>query len=146
MADPVVSCVISTASGTLQLNGIATNSTYELESASLEDIGTTWRKHTVDNPWVEGSFTTGAVKENVMLPVNVWVGADTETQLRTATKALTDALDQLRFTLEISIDGVRTTWTCECAEYRVQTKQAFLWARQRLVSAQIPAKPSPVLA
>lgn len=142
MTDPVISAEISTGATPLELNG----DTYELERGALEEIAVSWRKQTVDNTWVEGTFVINAVKENVVLPLNVWVSAETQIALRDAVTALTDALSQLSFTLAIDIDGAVTTWTCQVADYRVTQQQAFLFAKQALVQASVPAFPTPVLA
>lgn len=141
MTDPVISAEISTGATPLELNG----DTYELERGALEEIAVSWRKQTVDNTWVEGTFVINAVKENVVLPLNVWVSAETQIALRDAVTALTDALSQLSFTLAIDIDGAVTTWTCQVADYRVTQQQAFLFAKQALVQASVPAFPTPVL-
>lgn len=141
MTDPVISAEISTGATPLELNG----DTYELERGAMEEIAVSWRKQTVDNTWVEGTFVINAVKENVVLPLNVWVSADTQIALRDAVTALTDALSQLAFTLAIDIDGAVTTWTCQVADYRVTQQQAFLFAKQALVQASVPAFPTPVL-
>lgn len=142
--DIVVSCIISTGTGPLQLENESAG--YVLERSSLEEFRTSWRKHEVNNDWVEGSYVIGAVKENVTEPLAVYVTGDTVAQFRSRLNLLTAALDQLQYTVVVLEGGVSETWRCSMADYTVRTSQELRLAKMGLVTAQVPRKPTKVLA
>ena len=69
-----LTCRITTADGVLELEDVEGG--YELHRDALGAFKVGWRRHTVSNPWVEGSFTVGAVRENVEETLAVWVTAE----------------------------------------------------------------------
>jgi hypothetical protein len=140
MADPVFTCTISTTSGPLNLMA----GPYDLEASSFAESAVQWRKQEVENAWVEGTFLTGAVRGNVTETLAVWVEVATEAARLAAVKALTDALEQLSFTLTFGVDGQSTTWQCQASDYAVRTEQSFRFGRITLVRAEVPRLPTPV--
>ena len=139
MADLALACTLSTPGGPLSLENEAGG--YELHREALQEVSATWRRHTISNQWVAGSFTIGAVKENVEQPLSVWVTAATGVDLKARVRALCEALEQLQFTLTFTEDGETTVWSCQMADYGVRTEQSFRVARHALVTARIPALP-----
>ena len=141
--DLALACSLTVPTGTLALESEAAG--YELHRESLEETATSWRRHTVNHPLVEGSYTVLAVKENISRALVVWVGAATSALLEARLKTLQDALDQLSYRLTFTEGGVSTTWSCQMADYSVRREQSYRVARTALVRAQVPTHPSPVL-
>lgn len=145
MADDLtLSCLLAWPLGSLELENEVGG--YTLERSTLESTKVTWRRHQVENQWVEGAFTVGAVKENVEETIAVYVTADTPAVLQTRLDALTDAFDRLAYTLTFTEGGVATTWNCQVADYTITRIQALRVAREALVVASVPRSPSKVVA
>jgi hypothetical protein len=142
MSDLALSCLVSTPLGPLQLEG----GPYSLHAETISEVAVTWRKKTVTNPHVEGSFTVHAERENVVVPVSVWVEAATRSALRVAQQAVEDAFSQLHYTITFDVEGDTQTWQCEAADYTVDTQQAFLMAKTALVRAKVPRLPAVVFS
>jgi hypothetical protein len=140
MSDLTVQAVLTGPLGTLTLDGTNADA-YELHIDTKSEIAVSWRKQEASNEWVEGSFTTSAVRENVVETLAVWVNATTSALLEQRTVALVKFLGQLRYTVALTIDGVTHTWTCSPAEYTVSTKHEFQHARTALVTAKVPRLP-----
>lgn len=140
MADLTLGCVLTWPGGTLQLENEAGG--YSLEVEALAEVVTSWRRHEVSNQWVEGAFTVGAVKENVSLPLHVYVTGTTAAELQARLSALTGVLDRLAFDLAFTESGVTTTWKAQVADYTVSRPQALRVAREALVKATVPASPT----
>lgn len=142
MPDLTVSCQLVHPGGTLELENAAGG--YELERTHLEESRIAWRRHQVENQWVEGAFTIGAVKLNVEENLAVYVTADTTAVLRTRLTALTDVLEMLAYDMVWTEDGVTNTWRCQVADYTVRTEQALRFAKEALVRAVVPRSPTAV--
>lgn len=142
MADLALVCTITAPGGTLDLEAAP----YALERGAFEEAQVSWRKQEATSPWVEGTFITHAVRENITRPLNVWVSAATDAALETAISELTDALEQLSFTITFGVTGSTTTWRCQMADYSIRREQGHRVAKTALVSAQVPTKPTPVTA
>lgn len=138
-----LSCLLAWPGGSLQLEDEANG--YELEVASFGEVATGWRRHEVENQWVEGAFTVGAVKENLSLPLAVYVTAPTGALLQTRLKALTDALDRLAWTMTFVEGGVSTQYKCQVSDYTTTRSQAYRVARHALVRASVPCSPTPLV-
>ena len=57
----IISARISTADDWLELN----SGLYRLHADSFADSSTSWRRDEVTNPFVEGSWTVNALRDNV---------------------------------------------------------------------------------
>lgn len=139
MAELALGCVLSWTGGSLELENEAGG--YSLERDAMADLATSWRRHEVQNRWVAGSYVIGAVKENVELPLHVYVTADTGSQLQDRLNALTTMLDRLAYELAFTEDGVTMIWNCQVADYTVTRSQSLRVARHALVKAVVPAHP-----
>lgn len=115
---------------------------YQLEAATIEEAGTTWRKQEVSNPWVEGSYVVSAVRENIVTPVNVWVRGSTTSELQQRVLTLTTAVGKPRWTLAWALEGLGWTWTCQTSEYTIRTQREFIIAKIALVRIQVVRLPS----
>lgn len=136
--DLVVSCRITTQSGWLSVNeGI-----YRLAASAFENEAVTWRRQDESNPFVEGTWTVNAVRENVTEKLDVWVRGANEAQTVAGIRALRDALSQLNFGVELVIDGVRRYFQCYVADVTVQRTQVFRASNMALVSAEVPRHPA----
>lgn len=132
-----VSMTISTPSGPLEL----ATAPYDLHPDTDAERAVSWRKKEVTNPHVEGSYTIHAERENVVVPVSIWVEHPQRKQLRAALQRLEDALSQLHYQITYRVEDDTAVWDCEVADYAVQTQQAYLHASMALVAAQIPRRP-----
>ena len=137
MSDLAVSCRISTPSGWLDVN----DGVYRLGKDAFAAQSTTWRRQEAANPFVEGSWTVAAVRENVVEILSVWVRGTTATPAWQAVAALTEAVSQRNFAIEFTVDGVRRTYTCNMAEYQVQATTELRVAGMAQVIAQVPRSP-----
>lgn len=118
---------------------------YWLHNESFKQSSVTHRKTDISSEWVEGSFTTRGVRENVVEQVSVYVQGATPYQLQTRLKALTDALEQLTFQMVVRFGDSQQTWTCEMADYTVVTQQEYRFATMALVQANVPRLPGAAL-
>lgn len=132
-----VRCRITIAGGWLELQ----DGPYRLSSTAFGEQATTLRRSEVSNPFVEGSWTVNAVRENVVEQLDVYVRSDTAAETHAATLRLQDALGQINFGLEVTFDGVEYFYRCYCADMTVRTPREFRFSRMAQVSAQVPRNP-----
>ena len=130
---------ITSSSGWLDLND---GETYQLEASSFADRAVSWRKREVQSDYVEGTFVTNAVRENVVEALSVWVRADTYYELEKARERLEDALCQLTFRIAFRTTDATRYWDCTVADYTVATQREFMHSRLCLVKAQVPRHPT----
>jgi hypothetical protein len=120
---------------------------YELHPDTKAEYEVTWREQTTENEWVEGSFTTSAVRTNVTETLAVWVLGDTTSEIEQRQAALTAFLKQRRFTVALALAGVTHTWTVvKPAQYSVRQQHEFLHAPTSLVIAKLSRLPKATIA
>ena len=133
-----ITVTIATNSGPLSLN----EAPYRLAAGTFETVAVTHRRAEVTNPFLEGSYVVNAPRENVVVPLAVWVEADTRAALMAARTALTDALDQVTFSTYVTIDGETETWWCSASDYTVSSPRELMFATRCKVEAQLVRHPS----
>ena len=138
MSELDISCRLTTPSGWLDIN----DGVYRLARDSFSSQSVTWRKQEAVNPFVEGSWTVAAVRENVVEMLSVWIRGTDATPSWQAVAALTDAVSQRNFAIEFTVDGVKRTYTCNMGEYQVQATTELRVASMAQVIVQIPRAPT----
>ena len=136
----VVQASVTTNSGPINLN----SAPYRLADGSFESETITHRKASVSNPFVEGSHTVNSLRENVVVPVNVWVESDSMVEVKAAVAALKAAFDQISFNMTVSFDDFQETWFCEASDYVVTTTRELLHSHRSRVEVQLVRQPAVV--
>ena len=132
-----VTCRLTTPGGWLDL----TSGPYKLSAQAFVEQATTVRRSEVSNPFVEGAWTVNSQRENVTEQLDVYIRADTAVAVQEAVSKLLEALNQVNFGMEVTIDGVQTFYQCYVADVSVRTPREFRFSRMAQVSAQIPRHP-----
>jgi len=138
MSNLEVACRVTTQSGWLDIN----SGVYTLGRDSFASEGTTWRRQEAANPFVEGSWTVAAVRENTVVNLTVFIRGTEATPTFVALQALTDAISQRNFVIEFTVNGVKRTYTCNMGEFQVQLTTELRSSSMAQVIAQIPRNPS----
>lgn len=136
-----INCTITAPSGTLDLNQ---EGVYKLEATAFGDRAVQQRKTTAKNPFVEGEFVVHSVKENITEVLAVYVYATTPLLLRQRVVALTDAFDQIQYSLVFRHGTTTSTYTCQTADYSIRQQHEYRHALLALVTAQVPRRPTVV--
>lgn len=136
----VIQAAVTTNSGPISLN----SAPYRLADGSFETEAVTHRKSTVTNPFLEGSYTLNSLRENIVIPVNVWVEAESMTEVKAATAALKAAFDQISFNTTVTFDDFQETWFCEASDYTVSTPKELLHSYRARVEVQLVRQPAVV--
>jgi hypothetical protein len=139
-----LSCVIETAAGPLQLQD--PESGYELAKESLASRSVNYRKIEVSGDFTEGTYTDRRVRGNVTESLSVYVAGESAYEFRQRVRRLTDALEQLAFTITMRVEDATETWRCTCADYSIDTTQEFMFATIGLVKATVPRLPAAALS
>jgi len=138
----IISCRISTPADWLELN----SGPYRLEASSFADEQTTWRRDDIDNPFVEGSWTVNALRENVVVPLSVWVRGAAEYDYATTTargiETLKEMFSQRNFLLEFNEDGELYTYVCYVSDFTVSRTREFRHEGIAQFTAQVPRHPA----
>jgi hypothetical protein len=134
-----VAARISTPYGWLYLG---TGTQYRLGAESFGDRQTSFRRSEVSSPYVEGTFIINALRENVTETLDVIVEDREGLRLADAVAALTSALCQVRYTMQVQVRRDVWTWNAYAADHSVQTKREFVHARLAQVRAEIPRDPN----
>lgn len=137
MSDLNISCRMTTPNGWLELN----NGLYRLSAEAFGESETTWRRIEADNPFVEGTWTVSAVRENVTENLSVWVRGNYPEQTSAAIQELLNGLSQRNFGLEVTFDGVTRFYTCFVSDATVSASGPMRVARMAQVVAQVPRHP-----
>jgi hypothetical protein len=135
-----VAASIETPTGWLDLEDEASG--YELSYDSFSAQAVSHRKTVLQSEWIEGSFITRSVRENITEKVSVYVRGDTPFMLAERLARLTDGFDQLSFAMVVRFADSQETWSCSTSEYTISTKQEMRFATMALVSADVPRLPT----
>lgn len=116
---------------------------YSLHDDFASSRGTTQRRTNTQGEWVEGTFTVRSVRESVTESVAVWVEGTTPFELAEKVQALTDALDQLAFGMEVTFGDSKETWQItQPADYTEAYDKAYRFATLCLVRATVSRLPT----
>lgn len=100
------------------------------------------RKTDATNPYLEGSFTVSALREEVMETVAIYVYGISHFDMLTKVRVITDAFDQPYYRLIINIEeNAWQVWQCNSANYRIDTSQELLHAKMAKVTLEVPRHP-----
>jgi len=133
-----VKCRVTTAGGWLDLM----SGPYRLSGDAFGEQAQAWRRQDVANPFVEGTWTVGALRENVVEQLNVWVRGETTADTHKAVRELLEALSQLNYGLEVQFDDVKYFYQCYVADVSVKASRELRFARMAQVSASVPRHPN----
>ena len=136
-ADYVQTCVLAG----VNLDGGAGVTGFELHADTKTSRSVQWRKQTVENNWVEGSYDVSAVRGNVTESLVVWVYGRDHNEFEQRVSWLTDQIAQAAFTITWTRDGMTEVWDCTYSDYIVETQREFQWARQGVVRLSIVRRP-----
>lgn len=119
---------------------------YDFEKSSGETEQQSLRKATTNNRWVEGTFTTYAVRDNVKEPLSIWVTGNDAAHFQQLMDVLTLAVVQRRWTLTISTyeantEKVRRVYSCQSSEYTKTTTQEYRMANMGLLKVDVDRLP-----
>ena len=143
-SDLDVAARINTPSGWLELNDRAGG--YQLGPEAFTTAATGHRKAEISSEWMEGSFVTRAVRENIVETVSVYVYGQSAHQLAVRLQALTDGFDQLSYAMVVRFDDAEENWDCQVADYTTSSRAEMRRTNMALVTAQVPRLPSAALA
>lgn len=107
----------------------------------------TWRRTTVQSPYLHGRFVVNTVKDTPQVNVNIRVKGTTYAWMAYYTENLLEAFEQRSYQLAITIDGENHTWLCEPADYSVgdagQFQDLGFRSHQQEVHLVVPRYPIP---
>jgi len=133
-----IRCKISTPSSWFDVNN---HDGYELAGDTRQVIQVTHRKQTIQSPYVPGTFTVNAVKENVTESMSWWVRGADHHDMEVKVRRLCEAISQPDYYIDWTVEEHTEVWLCQTADYSVETRREYLHARLAMVKAQIPRYP-----
>jgi hypothetical protein len=137
--DLIVSAVIESPTGPIELEDLVGG--YTLAKDSFSTKAASFRKQEVSSIYVRGVFPVRAAPDNIVETVTVDVTGETQAELYERVKALTDALEQLRFAMTVTFGNHREVWSCFISQYTLQEEQEWRVALTSQVRAQINRLP-----
>lgn len=141
---------VTAVAGGINLDGGQDVNGYELHADTRGTAQITWRKQSVDNPWVEGSYDVLAVRGNVTETVAVWVyggprgGLGNNGLFRQRLIALEALVSSSSWSLVWTVGDLTENWDCTYSDYAVETQREFQYATQGIFRAQVVRRPSVV--
>lgn len=133
-----IRCRIELNKGWLDIND---GERYKLESSSLSDSAVTWRKKELQSQYLPGTWVLSAVKDNIVENVTVWVIGEDHYAMTSAVRKLTDAFDQLYYSMWWKIDTDEFAWHCQLADYQITADRDLRHASMCKVVARVPRYP-----
>jgi len=115
---------------------------YELHADTLSGSQMRHRRQTASSAYLPGEFTITAVPENVDENVSVWVTGDTHHQMMQNLYQLQDAFSQLMFVMSWVIEDHAFWWSCQVADYQIQTQRELWHAKRTRITATVPRAPT----
>lgn len=100
-----------------------------------------FRRQTVQSPWIEGQFTVGAVRDVVQDKFAVEVMGPDQVTLQNNLQTLIAAFTQDYYDLTLQMDTAVYTYACEQADYTLDWTNTRFIAQQVLVTFAIRRSP-----
>lgn len=106
----------------------------------------TWRRETVNSPFVEGRVPVHEIKDAAESTVTVYCLGTHHTMLNQNIETLLEAFtQQYSYELRLNIEGINYRWSCERADYEVAFATETLVAKFVPVQLTFHRKPTPVM-
>lgn len=118
---------------------------YEMHKETHAAQAHSWRRQDISSPYVEGTYTNQAVRENVTEAVAIYVYGDTVFELKTRMDLILAALGQLNYQVKARSGNLLETWDCAIADYTIEMGQEMLNSTMCVIRANIPRRPTVVL-
>lgn len=137
--DLTISMQISTPEEWLELND-GQDLVLAKETFSETTVGK--RKTEATNPYLEGSHTVSALREEVVETVAIYVHGSDHFATALKVRVITDAFDQNEYRIIYSVEGEKwEVWWCGSANYRIDSSQELLHSRMAKVTFEVPRHP-----
>ena len=121
---------------------VSDGSVYRINKGSFENSAVQFRRDEVTNSFVEGKFLVNALRENVTENLSIYAFANTVSALKANIDAVTSAVTNLHFYVEVTIENSKRVWTCQASDYTVAITNEFLHNRQALINVNLIRLPS----
>lgn len=128
---------VSTPVGPLSLN----TGPYELTGDSFATVSVTHRRQEATNAFIEGTYTVNSLRENIIVPVGVYVRGSLSTDMQRDKAVLTAVFDQSTFEVRRVIEGHEEFWQCFASDYTVTMQRELLHATMAKVDVQLMTHP-----
>lgn len=115
---------------------------FRVAADSFAEEATSWRRTDVTNPFVEGTWTVNALRENVTESLSLWVRGDRYTSTQQGIELLKATFSQINYVLQVSFDGERRTYTCYVGDFSVKASRELRHAKMANFTVQIPRHPA----
>lgn len=137
--DLAITMQISTPNEWLELND-GTN--LKLAKETFSEKSVVKRKTEAKNPYLEGSHTVSALREEVLETVAIYVYGISHYDAEVKIRVITEAFDQPEYRIIIGVeDNSWKVWWCGAANYRIDTSQELLHARMAKIIIEVPRHP-----
>lgn len=140
--DLVVSAVIDTPTGPLELEDLVNGYTLAKDSFGTKTIG--WRKQEISTIFVNGVHLVRAAQDNVTEALVVDITGSTQSELYARKEALLSGLRQLTYSMTITFADHQEVWRCFTAGWTEQDEQEWRVAVSSQIRAQVPRLPQVV--
>jgi len=108
---------------------------------SFAEEQTTLRRTTDTNVFLEGSHTVNALRENVVVPLNLWLEGDTHYDLAVIVERIKDLVRRPAFQVVRTVENVSTTWDCQASDYSLSSDRPLTHARKAQLKIQLVTHP-----
>lgn len=116
------------------------------KAVTLPGADKTWRRHTAQSPFVDGTQEISAVLDGMVLDVQVRIRAGSWATIETLRAALDAATSgSPRWLLQITRGGVTEVWRADRADSSSPAPSHNLLNLQRDVLLRIPVQPTPAI-
>jgi hypothetical protein len=114
---------------------------YKVEGSSFNESSQTYRRTTVESPWIGGRFVTNIVPDTVEETLSVFVYGADQVDLQDSIDKLIEAFSQFSYIMEFASDQNRLQYSCETADYSISRTRELRHNNMALVSLRIPRIP-----
>ena len=114
---------------------------YKVEASSFSDSANTFRRVTVESPWIGGRFLINAVPDTVEETLTVYVYGADQVDLQDKIDRLISSFMQFSYILEFVVDQNRLQYSCECADYNLIKSRELTHNNMAQISLRIPRIP-----
>lgn len=114
---------------------------YKVEGSSFNETSNTWRRTTVESPWIGGRFLTNAVPDTVEENLTIYVYGQDQVDVQDNIDHLVQVFSQFSYIMEFALDQNRAQYQCECADYSISRTREFIHNNMASMTFRIPRIP-----
>jgi len=114
---------------------------FKVEGSSFEETAQSYRRQTVESPYIGGRFVVNAVPDVVEETLVLWIYGQDQVDLDDNIELVVRLFSQFSYLLEMTYDTSKKRYECEMADYSISKTRELVHNNMAQIRLRVPRIP-----